>query len=49
MILYNFVNCPVFIEIKQTLHDKVAKEKISERRLYFMHFCLMFVTHFLHS
>ena len=29
MILYNFVNCPVFIEIKQTLHDKVAKEKIS--------------------
>ena len=28
MILYNLINCPVFIDIKQTLHYKVAIEKI---------------------
>ena len=26
IILYNFINCPAFVDIKQTLHDKVAIE-----------------------
>ena len=26
IILYNFINCPVFIDIKQKLHYKVAIE-----------------------
>ena len=26
IILYDFINCPAFVDIKQTLHDKVATE-----------------------
>ena len=26
MILYDFINCPAFIDIKQTLHYKLAIE-----------------------
>ena len=26
IILYDFVNCPAFVDIKQTLHYKVEKE-----------------------
>ena len=26
IILHNFINCPVFIDIKQTLHYNVALE-----------------------
>ena len=34
IILYDFINCPAFVVIKQTLHYKVAIQ--SERRLFFM-------------
>ena len=38
IILYDFVNCPAFVDIKQILHDKVAIEQLqSERCLFFMH------------
>ena len=26
IILYDFINCPAFVDIKQTLHYKVARE-----------------------
>ena len=26
IILYDFINCPAFVDIKQTLHDNVAIE-----------------------
>ena len=43
---HNFINCPVFIDVKLTLYHEVAIELISERHLFFMHCCLIFVSHF---
>ena len=40
-MLYDFLNCPACIDIKQTLHYKVAIERS------FYAFFLMFVSHFL--
>ena len=37
IILFDFVNCPAFVDIKQTLHYKVAIEQIYQRYLFFMH------------
>ena len=36
IILYDFVNCPAFVDIKQTLHYKVAIEQIYQRDIYFL-------------
>ena len=44
IILYTFINCPVLIDIKQTLHYKVeywCRVLESERCLFFMHCCLL--------
>ena len=41
VMLYDFLNCPACIDIKQTLHYKVAIERS------FYAFFLMFVSHFL--
>ena len=49
IILYTFINCPVFIDIKQTLHYKVeywSRVLESERCLFFMHCRHMFFSHF---
>ena len=39
MILYTLIDCPIFIDIKQTL-DQIHFQ------IFFMHYCLMFVSHF---
>ena len=40
------MNCPVFIDISQTWHYKVAIASIQSGVYFFMHCCLMFGSHF---
>ena len=43
MILYDFINCPAFVDIKQTLQYKLTIEEIqSERHLFFWIFPYVF-------
>ena len=50
IILYDFVNCPAFVDIKQTLHYQVENRKsiniTRERRLFFYGLFLIIVSHF---
>ena len=48
MILHNFINfinCPVFIDLKQTLHYKVAI-KYNQGDVYFLCNVALFASHF---
>ena len=47
MILYDFINCPAFVEIKKTLHYKLAINRVNIIRetfvfyaLFLMFFCI---------
>ena len=43
---YDFINCPAFVDIKQTLHYKVARVNIIRETFIFYELFLMFVLHF---
>ena len=36
MILYDFINCPAFVDIKQFLCYKLAIDKYNQRDIYFL-------------